>query len=59
VVGVRQSAPPSSGRWRPAAAAVGAAPTAGCGCCAATSVVGAALALDAAPPAYGNPISVT
>jgi hypothetical protein len=50
------TAPSSSGRWRPTAAAVGAAPTAGCGCCATTSAVGAALALDAAPPASGNPI---
>jgi hypothetical protein len=53
------AAPPSSARWRPAAAAVGAAPTAGCGCCATTSAVGVALALDAAPPTSGNPISVT
>jgi hypothetical protein len=30
--------------------AVGAALAAGCGCCAAASVVGAALALDDAPP---------
>jgi hypothetical protein len=46
---------PSSGRWRPAAAVVGAAPLAGCGCCAAASAVGAALALDVAPPAGHQP----
>jgi hypothetical protein len=38
--------------------AVDAAPTAGCGCCAAASAVGAALALDATPPAGHRPRAV-
>jgi hypothetical protein len=58
VVGVRRPVPPSSGRWRPTTAAVGAVSTAGCGCCAAASAVGAVLALDAAPSAGHRPRTI-